>query len=104
MLIPHELLDGLRAARGTFPDKRKGGGASHAMTGIGLAAFSLFFMQPEWFLSCQRALEQGRKTSNCHTLSGMAKIPPDNHIRPRLGPVPPSHPRSSFDQVIAAAR
>jgi hypothetical protein len=27
----------------------------------------LFFMQSESFLSYQRSLEEGRKTSNCHT-------------------------------------
>jgi hypothetical protein len=50
------------------------------MADIGLSAFSLFFVQSESFLSYQRSLEEGRKTSNCHTLFGMAKIPTDNHI------------------------
>ena len=31
------------------------------------------------------------KTSNCHTLFGMTKIPTDNHIRSMLDPVHPSH-------------
>jgi len=48
-------------------------------------------MQSESFLSYQRSLEEGRKTSNCHTLFGMAKIPTDNHIRSMLDPVHPSH-------------
>src|SRR5450755_4287008 len=43
----------------------------------------------------------GLKTSNCHTLFGMAKIPTDNHIRSMLDPVHPSHLQSSFDQTIA---
>src|ERR1019366_3643182 len=69
-----------------------------------LSAFSLFFMQSESFLSYQRSLEEGRKTSNCHTLFGMAKIPTDNHIRSMLDPVHPSHLQSSFDQVVAILR
>lgn len=78
MLILDDLLDGLRAACGAFPDKRKGGDATYSMADIGLSAFSLFFMQSESFLSYQRSLEEGRKTSNCHTLFGMAKIPQEN--------------------------
>src|SRR5580693_3543901 len=72
------------------------------MADIGLSAFSLFFMQSESFLSYQRALEEGRKTSNCQTLFGMAKIPTDNHIRSMLDPVHPSHLQPVFDQVVAA--
>src|ERR1035438_9750465 len=86
MLILHELLDGMRAACGAFPDKRKGDDGTYTMTDVGLSAFSLFFMQSESFLSYQRSLEEGRKTSNCHTLFGMAKIPTDNHIRSMLDP------------------
>src|SRR5208282_5209617 len=103
MLILDELLDGLRAACAAFPDKRKGGGV-YSMADIGLSAFSLFFMQSESFLSYQRSLYEGHKTSNCHTLFGMAKIPTDNHIRSMLDPVHPSHLQSSFDQVVAALR
>jgi hypothetical protein len=62
------------------------------------------FTQSESFLSYQRSLEEGRKTSNCHTLFGMAKIPADSHIRPMLDPVHPSHLQSPFDQVVEALR
>ena len=69
-----------------------------------MGAFSLFFMQSESFLSYQRSLEEGRKTSNCHTLFGMAKIPTDNHIRSMLDPVHFSNLQSSFEQAIAELR
>src|SRR6266446_4776530 len=72
------------------------------MADIGLSAFSLFFMQSDSFLSYQRSLAEGRKTSNCHTLFGMAKIPTDNHIRSMLDPVHPSHLQGCFDQAVAA--
>jgi hypothetical protein len=103
VLILDHLLSGLHDACAAFPDKRKGPG-DYSMADIGLSAFSLFFMQSESFLSCQRSLEEGRKTSNCHTLSGMKSIPTDNHIRSMLDPVHPSHLQSSFDQVVATLR
>jgi len=100
VLILDRLLTGLHDACAAFPDKRKGVG-DYSMADIGLSAFSLFFMQSESFLSYQRSLEDERKTSNCHTLFGMAKIPTDNHIRSMLDPVHPSHLQPSFDQVVA---
>lgn len=103
MLILDRLLNGLHDACAAFPDKRKGAG-DYLMADIGLSAFSLFFMQSESFLSYQRSLEEGRKTSNCHTLFGMAKIPTDNHIRSMLDPVHPTHLQSSFDQVVTTLR
>src|ERR1019366_3475081 len=92
---------GLHDACAAFPDKRKAAGV-YTMADIGLSAFSLFFMQSEAFLSYQRSLYEGRKTSNCHTLFGMEKIPTDNHIRSMLDPVHPQHLQSSFDQPVAA--
>jgi hypothetical protein len=94
-----DLLGGLKDACARFPDKRKEAGV-YSMADIGLSAFSLFFMQSESFLSYQRGLEEGRKTSNCQTLFGMAKIPTDNHIRAMLDPVHPSHLQPVFDRVI----
>ena len=104
MLILDHLLIGVKDACAAFPDKRKGGDATYAMADIGLSAFSLFFMQSESFLAYRRGLEEGQKTSNCHTLFGMAKIPAGNHIRSMLDPVPPLRLQSSFDQVVAALR
>ena len=101
MLILDHLLGGLKDACAAFPDKRKAAGV-YTMADIGLSAFSLFFMQSESFLSYQRSLCEGRKTSNCHTLFGMEKIPTDNHIRSMLDPVHPQHLQSSFDQTVAA--
>jgi len=103
VLILDRLLTGLHDACAAFPDRRKGAG-EYSMADIGLSAFSLFFMQSESFLSHQRSLEDERKTSNCHTLFGMAKIPTDNHIRSMLDPVHPSYLQASFDQVVAMLR
>ena len=103
MLILDHLLSGLKDACAAFPDKRKGEGV-YTMADIGLSAFSLFFMQSESFLSYQRSLYEGHKTSNCHTLFGMRKIPTDNHIRSMLDPVHPRHLQGSFDQAVAILR
>ncbi len=99
MLIVDHLLAGLKDVCAAFPDKRKGAGI-YSIADIGLSAFSLFFMQSESFLSYQRSLEEGRKTSNCQTLFGMERIPTDNHIRSMLDPVHPSHLQPAFDQVV----
>jgi len=74
------------------------------MADIGLSAFSLFFMQSESFLAYQRSLDEGRKTSNCQTLFGMAKIPTDNHIRSMLDPVHPKYLQACFDEAAGALR
>lgn len=103
MLILDRLLSGLKDACAAFPDKRKGAGR-YSMADIGLSAFSLFFMRSESFLSDQRSLDEGRKTSNGHTLFGMRKIPTDNRIRSMLDPVHPSRSQGSFDRAVAALR
>jgi len=98
-----ELLDtlvaGVRSACTAFPDARRGD-VRYSMADIGMSAFSLFFMQSESFLSPQRSLEEGRMTSNCRTLFGMAAVPTDNHIRAMLDPVHPAHLQPVFDQVL----
>jgi hypothetical protein len=97
------LLDSVRSACAAFPDQRRGA-VTYSMADIGLSAFSLFFMQSESFLSYQRGLEEGRKTSNCHSLFGMTAIPTDNHIRSMLDPVHPSHLQPVFDQALDGLR
>ena len=97
------LLQGVRSACAAFPDKRRGD-VTYSMADIGLSAFSLFFMQSESFLAHQRALEEGRKTSNCQSLFGMTAVPTDNHIRAMLDPVPPSCLQPAFDQSLDMLR
>ena len=104
MQVLQTLLDGVRSTCAGFPDKRRGSDVTYSMADIGLSAFSLFFMQSESFLSYQRGLEEGRKTSNCQSLFGMKAIPTDNHIRAMLDPVDPSHLQPAFDDVLGALR
>ncbi|MDO9714324.1 hypothetical protein [Paracraurococcus lichenis] len=103
MELLETLLQGLRSACAAFPDQRRGE-VTYSMADIGLSAFSLFFMQSESFLAHQRALEEGRKMSNCHSLFGMTAIPTDNHIRAMLDPVHPSYLQPAFDQSLDILR
>ena len=105
MEILESLLAGLREVCGGFPDpRRRVVDGNYAMADIGLAAFSLFFMQSESFLSYQRHLEQGHGTSNCASLFGIEKIPTDNHIRTLLDAVSPEALQPCFDQVLEQLR
>src|SRR3954470_13167317 len=79
-----ELLSELKEVCAGLEDKRRGEGYHYTMADIGLAAFSVFFMQSPSFLGHQRALAEGHGRSNCQTLLGMAAIPSDNHIRQML--------------------
>ncbi len=93
------LLGSLRRCLDGFPDKRRGLNVSYPMGDIGMAAFSVFFMQSPSFLAHQRRFEEGYGRSNCESLFGLSKIPSDNHIRDMLDPASPEllHP------VFAAA-
>jgi hypothetical protein len=79
-----ELLSDLKEVCAGLEDKRRGEGYHYTMADIGLAAFSVFFMQSPSFLGHQRVLAEGHGRSNCQTLLGMAAIPSDNHIRQML--------------------
>ena len=79
-----ELLSDLKEVCAGLDDKRVGPGYRYTMADIGLAAFSVFFMQSPSFLGHQRTLAEGHGRSNCQTLFGMAAIPSDNHIRQML--------------------
>ncbi len=97
------LLGSLRGCLDGFPDKRRGINTTYRMGDIGMAAFSVFFMQSPSFLAHQRQFEAGHGRSNCTSLFGIAKIPCDNHIRDMLDPAPPAllHPvfAEAVDQI-----
>src|SRR3954449_6956050 len=85
-----ELLSDLKEVCAGLEDKRVGPGYRYTMADIGLAAFSVFFMQSPSFLGHQRTLAEGHGRSNCQTLFGMAAIPSDNHIRQMLDGTSPA--------------
>jgi len=94
------LIDSLRQCCATFPDARRQTDSVYPMADIGLAAFSVFFMQSPSFLSHQRHLEEGYGRSNCQTLFGLKKIPCDNHIRALLDPAEPALLDPVFSTVL----
>lgn len=81
-------------------DKRNGANSRYSMADIGMAAFSMFFMQHPSFLAFQRALHENTNQDNTQTLFGMEKIPSDNHIRKMLDGVSPNHFDRNFFAVL----
>jgi hypothetical protein len=94
-----ELLSDLKDVCAGLVDKRQGQTCRYTMADIGLAAFSVFFMQSPSFLAHQRTLAAGHGRSNCQTLLGMAAIPSDNHIRQMLDGNTPA----AFDGLFVTA-
>jgi hypothetical protein len=94
-----KLLSELREVCAGLEDKRQGQACRYTMADIGLAAFSVFFLQSPSFLGHQRALAAGHGRSNCQTLLGMSAIPSDNHIRQMLDGNPPA----AFDGLFVKA-
>jgi hypothetical protein len=98
------LLEALRGCLDRFPDKRRGINTTYGMGDVGMAAFSVFFMQSPSFLAHQRHFEQGHGRSNCASLFGIAKIPSDNHIRDLLDPAAPDLLHPIFAETIQQLR
>jgi hypothetical protein len=94
------LLGSLRRCCERFPDPRRGSNGTYRIADIGMAAFSVFFMQSPSFLAHQRRLEEGHGRSNCLTLFGLEKIPSDNHIRAMLDPAAPALLVPVFAEVL----
>jgi hypothetical protein len=93
------LLGSLRSCLERFPDKRHGTNTTYPMGEIGIAAFSVFFLQSPSLLARQRQFEAGHWHSNGTSLFGLAKIPSDNHIRDMFDPAAPD----LLQPVFAAA-
>jgi len=94
------MFGSLRGCLEGFPDKRRGLNVTYPMGDIGMAAFSVFFMQSPSFLAHQRRFEEGFGRSNCETLFGLLKIPSDNHIRDMLDPAAPALLHPVFGAVV----
>ena len=94
------LLGSLRGCLDRFPDKRRGANTTFGMADIGMAAFSVFFMQSPSFLAHQRQFEDGHGRSNCASLFGIIKIPSDNHIRDMLDPASPALLQPAFAETV----
>lgn len=95
-------ITALRERCAGLPDRRTGSNGRYTMADIGMAAFSVFFMQSPSFLAHQKALADGsgRGRSNAHTLFGMTAIPCDNHIRAMLDGAPTDHFDAVFGTIL----
>jgi hypothetical protein len=65
-----------------------------------MGAFPVFFTQSPSFLAFQRTMEQNKGKSNARTLSGMDRIPCDNHIRDLSDEVHPSYIFPMFPFIL----
>jgi hypothetical protein len=99
-----EWLDSLIGGRRTCAGLPDGRAANRhfTMADIGIAAFSMFFMQSPSFLAHQRRLLEGEGRSNCQTLFKMADIPCDNQVRIVLDGVEPSLFHPAFEEIQRA--
>ena len=96
-----ELISYFRKIVGGLPDKRAGRhNNKYEMEDIGLAAFSVFFMQSPSFLDFQRTMEETQSINNARTLFSVEDIPSDNHIREMLDPVSPSNLFPVFYHIL----
>ena len=100
MRVLDALLASLRSCLDQFPDKRRGLNTTYRLPDIGMAAFSVFFMQSPSFLAHQRQFEEGHGRSNCASLFGIPKIPSDNHIRDLLDPASPTLLYPAFAEAV----
>src|SRR5690349_10646830 len=101
------MLDTLIAKIGNsfdkLTDKRRGQNKQYSMREIGMAAFSVFFLQSPSFLSHQKKLEKVKGKHNGNALFGFRKIPTDNHIRSSLDEVHSSELKVLHDELIEEA-
>ncbi|WP_295445584.1 ISNCY family transposase [uncultured Thiodictyon sp.] len=97
-----DMIQDLKRVCAGLEDKRQGQGYRYSMADIGLAAFSVFFMQSPSLLAHQRALQEGQGRSNGETLLGMTAIPCDNHIRTMLDGTNPAAFDGLFLNGLAA--
>lgn len=88
-----EVFDGL-------PDPRKGRNRRYFLADIGMAAFSIFFMQHPSFLAFQRALHDNTGKDNAQTLFGVDQVPTDNHIRQTLDGIDPNLLSEAYFDII----
>ena len=83
-LMVNLLIDGLRHQFQQMPGPHSDGNARFSFDEIGMAAFSVFFVQPPSFLDHQRKFYEAHNRGACQSLFGMRHIPTDNHIRKQL--------------------
>ncbi|MBE3118100.1 MAG: ISNCY family transposase, partial [Candidatus Atribacteria bacterium] len=83
------MISELRERMGGFSDVRKGKNIVYEVGEVGMAAFSVFFMQNPSFLEHQRVMKESTGRNNAEHLFGLQSTPSDNEIRNLLDSVSP---------------
>jgi len=89
VISAQELIQQVRFAAMSFPDRRTGKNTRYSMEDIVLSAFSVFFTQSPSFLSFQRAMQQQTGRNNTKSLFAVKILPTDTQIRRILDGIPP---------------
>ena len=79
---------------------RNGSNSRYRFDDIGMAAFSVFFMQSPSFLDHQQRFHEAQNRNACQSLFGMNRIPTDNHIRHTLDGSDCQHLYPAFDHAV----
>jgi hypothetical protein len=93
------LIDVLGSVFESMPDSR-GKNKQYSLSEIGLAAFSVFFMQSASFLEWQREVEKRKGQSNVETLFGLKRIASDEQIKNVLDQHSPEYLGAMFGYVL----
>lgn len=96
-----ELLQHIRFASKSFPDRRTGENTRYSIEDIALSAFSVFFTQSPSFLAYQRSMQQQTGRNNAQSLFTVSALPTDTQIRRVLDGVPPERLFSVFAWCFA---
>lgn len=94
------MINSLKQAASTFPDKREGKNLKYSFMDVAMGAFSVFFTQSSSFLAHQRVMQESLGSNNANSLFGVIKIPTDNHIRDLLDEVEVEKVLSVFDYCL----
>ena len=78
------LIEPLRRCFQQLPDPRSGSNIRYRFDDIGMATYSVFFMQSPSFLDHQQRFHEAHNRNACQSVFGMSTIPTDNHIRHTL--------------------
>jgi hypothetical protein len=93
------LVDVLGSVFESMPDSR-GKNKQYSLSEIGLAAFSVFFMQNASFLEWQREMEKRKGRSNVETLFGLQRIASDEQIKNVLDQHSPEYMGTVYRYVV----
>ena len=99
-LIVNLPIDGLRHQFQQVLTPRSGGNTQFSFDDIGMAAFSVFFVQSPSFPDHHRKFHEAHNRDACQSLFGMRRIPTNNHICKQLHGIACQSVYPAFDMAI----